>query len=101
MRIARVPLIALSIVIATTAARADISACRVGDHGAWFDVSNVQDISLAKARDPGSMACDTVYRVDKKRYILGGCNAAYTSYAAKTAGAPLGTNHVRLELQCK
>ena len=79
-----------------------MSSCRaLGKKSAWFPVSGAQEIAAGQARQPGALACDKVYHVDGKRYVLGGCNREYVGLEAKTPGAIIGARHARLNLECK
>jgi hypothetical protein len=49
-------------------------SCRMASGGDWFPVVAVSEVSSAAAAKQGSLACDVVYHIDKRDYVMGGCN---------------------------
>ena len=74
--------------------------CQLASGGDWFPVPGFSDVSLAAAAVPGSLGCDVVYRIDKRDYVIGGCNRDSVGLWAKKEGRPRpGTE--RRQLICK
>lgn len=49
-------------------------ACRLESGGDWFPVKAYSDVSSAAAAEPGSLTCNVIYRIDKRIFVIGGCN---------------------------
>jgi len=76
-------------------------SCRMASGGDWFPVTAVSEVSAAAAAAKGSLDCDVVYHIDKRDYVIGGCNRKYVGLWAKEDGR-LGTKTaVRRQLICK
>ena len=68
--------------------------------GDWFPVAAVSEVSAAAAAKEGSLKCEVVYHIDKRDYVIGGCNREPVGLWAKEDGRPhKGTG--RRQLICK
>lgn len=72
--------------------------CRMASGGDWFPVTAFSDVSEAAASEPGSLKCDVVYHIDKRDYVMGGCNREHVGLWAKEEGRlgiePIGRRHL-------
>jgi hypothetical protein len=75
-------------------------SCRMASGGDWFPVRAVSEVSGAAAAKQGSLKCDVVYHVDKRDYVMGGCNREPVGLWAKEDG-PLHKGSARRQLICK
>ena len=77
--------------------------CRLASGGDWFPVTAFSEVSGPAAVEPGSLTCDVVYRIDKRDYVIGGCNRKRVGLWPKTEGSlGAGTGSVgRRPLICK
>ena len=62
--------------------------CQLASGGDWFPVPVFSDVSLAAAAVQGALVCDVVYRIDKRDYVIGGCNREPVGLWAKEDGHP-------------
>ncbi|WP_152537192.1 MULTISPECIES: hypothetical protein [unclassified Bradyrhizobium] len=74
--------------------------CRLASGGDWFPVPVFSEVSQAAAAVHGSLACDVVYRIDKRDYVLGGCNRDPVGLWPKQEGR-LHEGTGRRQLICK
>lgn len=75
-------------------------SCRMATGGDWFPVTAVSDVSAEAAAKGGSLKCDVVYHIDKRDYLMGGCNREPVGLWAKEDGR-LHKGTGRRELICK
>lgn len=75
-------------------------SCRMASGGGWFPVTAVSDVSAEAAAKGGSLKCDVVYHIDKRDYVMGGCNREPVGLWAKEDGR-LHKGTGRRELICK
>ena len=74
--------------------------CQMESGGDWFPVAAVSEVSAAAAAKEGSLKCEVVYHIDKRDYVIGGCNREPVGLWAKEDGRPhKGTG--RRQLICK
>ena len=74
--------------------------CQLASGGDWFLVPVFSDVSSAAAAVQGSLACDVVYRIDKRDYVIGGCNREPVGLWSKEEGR-LRQGRGRRQLICK
>jgi hypothetical protein len=68
--------------------------------GDWFPVAAVSEVSSSAAAKAGSLRCDVVYLIDKRDYVMGGCNREPVGLWAKEDGR-LQAGPGRRQLICK
>ncbi len=75
-------------------------SCQMASGGSWFPVTAFSEVSAAAAAEQGSLKCDVVYRIDKRDYVIGGCNREPVGLWAKEDGR-LKKGAGRRRLICK
>jgi hypothetical protein len=76
--------------------------CMLATGGDWFPVEVFSDVSSSAAAEPGSLTCGVVYRIDKRDYVVGGCNRSSVGLWAKQEGRIGGTGPSgRRQLICR
>ena len=76
--------------------------CMLVSGGDWFPVEVFSEVSSAAAAKPGSLTCGVVYHIDKRKYVVGGCNYSNVGLWAKKEGRLGGTGPSgRRELICR
>jgi hypothetical protein len=60
--------------------------CQLASGGDWFPVTAFSEVSGVAAAEPGSLTCDVVYRIDKRDYVIGGCNRERVGLWPKAEG---------------
>jgi hypothetical protein len=92
---------AVALAAGSAAAIAEETTCRVMPAGAWFPAARVEAAGATELTEPFSAACDVVYRIDGRGYILGGCDSRHGYQWSDPALAPIGFKHPRLPLECR